>query len=197
MSPPTEQLIRDYLNRLSVAARGQLGSDDRRALVNRTRDFIERKTGLAGPPTAVEVARLLSGLGDPAGLVQQERERLAAVRGEQAEPASRNWMTRALRGAGGRPRPASWHWPVQEGSRADLQLTLLGSDGRPETRPERSQGDRSQGNGTRGNRDAGNADAGSRDRDAAKRAAGHAKPGRRDAANRPAPEGAAGKWHSG
>ena len=82
MSPPTEQLIRDYLNRLSVAARGQLGPDDRRALVIRTRDFIERKTGLAGPPTAMEVARLLAGLGDPSGLVQQERQRLAVVRGE-------------------------------------------------------------------------------------------------------------------
>ena len=98
MSPPTEQLIRDYLNRLSVAARGQLGPDDRRALVNRTRDFIERKTGLAGPPTAVEVARLLAGLGDPAGLVQQERQRLAAVRGDVPEPtAGRSRLARVLR----------------------------------------------------------------------------------------------------
>jgi hypothetical protein len=126
MSPPTEQLIRDYLNRLSVAARGQLGADDRRALVNRTRDFIERKTGAAGPPTAVEVARLLSGLGDPAGIVSQERQRLAAARGEDAEPAvSRGRLARALRREPGKVRGASWHWPAQQGSRADLQLTLL------------------------------------------------------------------------
>src|SRR5271165_5799887 len=130
MSPPAEQLIRDYLNRLSVAARGQLGPDDRRALVNRTRDFIERKTGLAGPPTAIEVARLLAGLGDPSRLVQQERRRLSAVRGEMPEPAAgRNPITRVLRRAHGKPRSASWHWPVLEGSRADLQITLLDDDG--------------------------------------------------------------------
>jgi hypothetical protein len=126
MSPPTEQLIRDYLNRLSVAARGQLGPDDRRALVNRTRDFVERKTGLAGPPTAMEVARLLAGLGDPSGLVQQERQRLAAVRGELPEPAAnRNRIARVLRRDATKARTASWHWPAQEGRRADLQLTLL------------------------------------------------------------------------
>ena len=126
MSPPTEQLISDYLNRLSVAARGQLGPGDRRALVNRTRDFIERKTSLAGPPTAVEVARLLAGLGDPGGLVQQERQRLAAVRGELAEPgAGRSRIARALRRDPARVRSASWHWPALEGSRADLQITLL------------------------------------------------------------------------
>jgi len=126
MSPPTEQLIRDYLNRLSVAARGQLGPDDRRALVTRTRDFIERKTGLAGPPTAMEVARLLAGLGDPSGLVRQERQRLAVVRGELAEPtANRRRIGKVLRRGATRARTPSWHWPAQEGSRADLQLTLL------------------------------------------------------------------------
>ena len=130
MSPPTEQLIRDYLNRLSVAARGQLGPDDRRALVSRTRDFIERKTGFGGPPTALDVARLLSGLGDPAGLVQQERQRLAAVRGDVPEPtAGRARLARVMRRDQGKPRSASWHWPVQEGSRADLQLTLLDGAG--------------------------------------------------------------------
>ncbi len=129
MSPPAEQLIRDYLNRLSVAARGQLGADDRRALVDRTRGFIERKTGLAGPPTAIEVARLLAGLGDPARLVQQERQRLAAVRGEMPEPAAgRNPIRRVLRRDSGKPRTPSWHWPVMEGGRADLQLTLLDND---------------------------------------------------------------------
>ena len=126
MSPPTEQLIRDYLNRLSVAARGQLGPDDRRALVNRTRDFIERKTSFAGPPTAIEVARLLAGLGDPAGLVDHERQRLAAVRGETPElSAGRMRMPKVLRRQPGKIRGASWHWPVQEPGRADLRLSLL------------------------------------------------------------------------
>jgi hypothetical protein len=125
MSPPTEQLIRDYLNRLSVAARGQLGPDDRRALVDRTREFIERKIGPGGPPTTLEVGRLLSGLGDPAGLVSQERQRLAALRGESPEPVSRGRLARVLRGEPGKLRGASWHWPLQPGSRADLQLRLI------------------------------------------------------------------------
>jgi hypothetical protein len=126
MSPPTEQLIRDYLNRLSVAARGQLGPDDRRALVHRTRDLIERQTGLTGPPTGMEVARLLAGLGDPSRLVQQERQRLGAVRGEVPAPAAaRNRFARMLRREPASGRSASWHWPVQQGSRADLLTTLL------------------------------------------------------------------------
>jgi hypothetical protein len=122
---PAEQLVRDYLSRLSTAARGQLSPDDRRALVKRTHDFIERKTNVGRPPTAVEVARLLSGLGDPTGLVSQERQRLATLRGDEPKPASRGRLARMLRGDPGKVRGASWHWPVQEGNRADLKLTLL------------------------------------------------------------------------
>ncbi|HUB37771.1 MAG TPA: hypothetical protein VMA72_02860 [Streptosporangiaceae bacterium] len=122
---PAEQLLRDYLSRLSAAARGQLSSDERRALVSRTRDFIERKTSLGRPPTLVEVAKLLAGLGDPAGLVSQERQRLATMRGEELKPASRGRFARILRGDPDRALSASWHWPVQEGNRADYQLTLL------------------------------------------------------------------------
>ena len=126
MGPPTEQLIRDYLYRLSVAARGQLGPDDRRALVDRTRDFIERETGLAGPPTAIEVGRLLAGLGDPAALVQQERQRLTTIRGEVPTPENAgNPITRMLRRDYGKARRASWRWPAVAGSRTDLPLTLL------------------------------------------------------------------------
>jgi hypothetical protein len=152
MSPPTEQLIRDFLNRLSVAARGQLGPDDRRALVQRTRDFIDRKTGLSGPPTAQEVGTLLFGLGDPATLVQQERRRLAAVRGDMPEPpAERNLITRALRRDSGKRR-ASWHWPVMASSRADLQLALLAAD-------SGVNGGEGRSNGTAPDSDAGDDDA--------------------------------------
>jgi hypothetical protein len=129
MSPPPQQLIRDYLSRLSTAARAQLDPADRRALVDRTRDFIERQTAADGPPTAVEVAVLLAGLGDPGGLVSQERQRLAALRGEAFEPVSRGRLARALRGDPGKVRGASWHWPVQPGSRGDLQVTLIDGDG--------------------------------------------------------------------
>ena len=122
---PAEELVRDYLSRLSAAARGQLSADDRHALVKRTRDFIDRKTTVGRAPTAVEVAKLLSGLGDPAGLVSKERQRLATLRGDELKPASRGRLARILRGDPGRTVGASWHWPVQEGSRADFQLTLL------------------------------------------------------------------------
>jgi hypothetical protein len=129
MSSSTEQLIRDYLNRLSGAARGQLGTGDRRALVDRTREFIERKAGLDGRPTALEVGKLLSGLGDPARLVSQERERLATLRGEPPEPVSRGRLVRVLRGEPGKVRGASWHWPVQPGSRTGSHFMLFDGGG--------------------------------------------------------------------
>jgi hypothetical protein len=126
MSPPTEQLIRDYLNRLSVAARGRLGAEDRRALVNRTHDFIDRNASRSGPATSMQVAALLSRLGDPRVLVDQEVARLAATRGEDAAaaPVKPGLRDRLRRGSG----QASWHWPVVTGS-PDLQSKLFG--GRP------------------------------------------------------------------
>jgi hypothetical protein len=124
MSPPTEQLIRDYLNRLSLAARGRLGAEDRRALVSRTHDFIDRAASPSGPPTSMEVAALLSRLGDPAALVDQEVARLAAARGEPA----------AAEAAGRQEKPpgrlrrlsahSSWHWPAAPGSE-ELRTRLL------------------------------------------------------------------------
>jgi hypothetical protein len=122
---PTEQLIRDYLSRLSVAARGQLGAGDRRALVDRTREFIERKTEADGPPTALDVGKLLYRLGDPAGLVSQERQRLETLRGEALGPVSRGRLARVLLGEPGKVRGANWHWLVQPGSRADLQIRQI------------------------------------------------------------------------
>ena len=129
MSSPTEQLIRDYLNRLSGAARGQLGAGDRRALVDRTREFIARKAELDSRPTALEVGRVLSGLGDPARLVSRERERLATLRGEPPEPVSRGHLVQVLRGELGKVRGASWHWPVQPGSRTGSRFWLFDGGG--------------------------------------------------------------------
>lgn len=129
MSPPTEQLIRDYLNRLSLAARGRLGAEDRRALVSRTHDFIDRTASPSGPPTSMEVAALLSRLGDPTALVDQEVARLAAARGESAaEPDERQEKPP------GRLRRlsahSSWHWPAAPGSE-DLRTRLLNGNSGP------------------------------------------------------------------
>ena len=60
----------------------RLGPDDRRALVDRTRKLIERRSDFAGRPTMLEVGKVLARLGEPAVLVEQEWRRLAAIRGE-------------------------------------------------------------------------------------------------------------------
>jgi hypothetical protein len=109
MNPPAEQLIRDYLNRVSVAARGRLGSAERREFLARMRESIERRSGSPDNADLAEVRKLLSGLGEPAALVDMERARLAALRGETgpAGPGSGHltgrpaaWMSRrAWRGA--------------------------------------------------------------------------------------------------
>jgi hypothetical protein len=117
MSPPSsEQLIRDYLNRLSMAARGQLGAEDRRALVDRTHDFIDRNIGDLRQVDPTEVAALLHRLGDPAAMAALEYGRLAVIRGETESPAPapRRGRVPAIRL---RPEPgtASWHWPRAAG----------------------------------------------------------------------------------
>jgi hypothetical protein len=144
MSPPTEQLIRDYLNRLSMAARGQLNAEDRLALVARTRDFVERNANAAGPATAKQVAALLARLGDPDELVAQEAERLAAMRGEPAgRPGARRiGLLRRF------PGQASWHWPRSPGA-PDLQFRLLTGEGAPAGASPGQASDRQPGAGQR------------------------------------------------
>jgi hypothetical protein len=113
MNPPTEQLIRDYLNRVSVAAKGRLDADDRRAFLARTREFIEQNTRALGQTDAVDVMKLLAGLGDPAVLVDRERDRLAARRAEPGtgEPADGSRPTRA------------WRWRPARGTLASLMTS--------------------------------------------------------------------------
>lgn len=72
MNPPTEQLVRDYLNRLSVAARGKLGFSQRQSLLDRTRARIEAECGGINGASAVQVRRALAELGDPIVLVERE-----------------------------------------------------------------------------------------------------------------------------
>jgi hypothetical protein len=117
MSPPrSEQLIRDYLNRLSMAGRVQLSAEDRRALVDRTGDFIERSVGEPGQADPRQVAALLARLGDPAVIAELEYTRLAVIRGEAELPPApaRRGRVPAIRI---RPEPgtASWHWPRAAG----------------------------------------------------------------------------------
>ncbi|HEX9034846.1 MAG TPA: hypothetical protein VF834_23630 [Streptosporangiaceae bacterium] len=84
MNPPTEQLIRDYLNRLSVAARGTLGHKDLQALLDQTRARIEVECGAVRDAGEEHVRQVLDDLGDPATLAETERARIA-VRAMPAE----------------------------------------------------------------------------------------------------------------
>jgi len=123
MRPPAEQLIRDYLNRLSVAARSRLKPEDRRAFLARTGDFIERQSGVRGTADPAEVMRILSGIGEPEAVVERERVRLETLRSERAAAASRVTLWKPRRP--GAP-------PVEPGGGSDAgQLT--NKDGRPLT----------------------------------------------------------------
>jgi hypothetical protein len=126
MSPPTEQLIRDFLNRLSVAARGKLAAEDRKALIERTHDSIERKVRTSDLVTSMEVAAMLSRFGDPATLVSQEVARLAAMRGEPPELPEEQQPRRLgfLRRRGGQD---SWHSPRQADRPAPRMPPLNGT----------------------------------------------------------------------
>ncbi len=100
MEPSAEQLIRDYLNQLSVAARTRLRSDERRAFLARMRIYIERKSGVPGTADPAAVARILSALGDPVQAVERERARLAEERRERAAAATRSGLWRPQRRGG-------------------------------------------------------------------------------------------------
>src|SRR6185437_12954922 len=78
MNPPTEQLIRDYLNRLAVAARGKLGFSERQSLLDRTRARIEAECDGINGASAIQVRRALAGLGDPIAIVEREHVRVCA-----------------------------------------------------------------------------------------------------------------------
>jgi hypothetical protein len=94
MEPSAEQLIRDYLNRLSVAARTRLRSDDRRAFLARTREVIERRSGSPATADPGEVQEMLTSLGEPVAAVENEYARLAAARSKRAAARSGVWQPR-------------------------------------------------------------------------------------------------------
>jgi hypothetical protein len=79
MNPPAEQLIRDYLNGVSVAAGDSLGAAGRRVLLAKTREHIERRVGNPARASEADVARVLATLGPPAALVERARNALAGT----------------------------------------------------------------------------------------------------------------------
>jgi hypothetical protein len=94
-------------------------AEDRRDLVQRTHDFIEESVNPTEAASSMEVAALLSRLGDPATLVDREVSRLAVERGEAvATSAARSGRFRRRTGQ------ASWHYPKLAGSR-EVQVRLF------------------------------------------------------------------------
>ncbi len=77
MDPSTEQLIRDYLNRVAVAARRSMGQDEVVAFLARLRESIERHCTAHGVASPADVASVLAALGGPQALVDLEHARLA------------------------------------------------------------------------------------------------------------------------
>ncbi|HET9897488.1 MAG TPA: hypothetical protein VFQ44_21360 [Streptosporangiaceae bacterium] len=105
VNPPAEQLIRDYLNRLSLAARGKLDAAGRQSLLDHTRARIEAECGGTSPATSTEVRKALAGLGDPMAIVELERAKFSAGQareggGATAMQAESDWGNgRAINGS--------------------------------------------------------------------------------------------------
>jgi TIR domain len=102
MRPPAEQVVRDYLNRLSVAARNRLPPEDRRAFLARTRDYIERQSGVRDMTDPADVMRALNDYGEPEALVERERARRSERERAAAAGKASFWKPRPRGGAPGR-----------------------------------------------------------------------------------------------
>ena len=147
MNPPTEQLIRDYLNRLSVAARTKLGFRERQALLDRTRMQIEMDCGGLSTASAEQVRKALAGLGDPMAIVEAEYARivaeLASPRQLQVTAASAAAQAAAPMsapvsepaGPAGAPEPDPVPEPTGTGGHQDASSTPLAAGRSAASRP--------------------------------------------------------------
>jgi hypothetical protein len=108
--PSAQQMIREYLGRVSVAATKVLPKGDRLLFVGRTRAALEAKVGPLASADADAVLNALTTMGDPDELAQRERERLysARRRGAAAAPPTL-WKPskESRRGAAGSRRGAA------------------------------------------------------------------------------------------
>ena len=85
--PSAQQMIREYLGRVSVAATEVLPKGDRLLFVGRTRAAIEAKVGPLASADADDVLSALTALGEPEELAKRERERLYSARRRGAAAA--------------------------------------------------------------------------------------------------------------
>ena len=130
MDPSTEQLIRDYLNRVAVAARRSMGQDEVRAFLARLRASIERQCTAHGVASPAEVASVLAALGGPQALVDLEHARLARAQAERQRPGLNRAPRRLTRWP---PLPPSMAARPDPGMRPPgtwYSATLVAGDGR-------------------------------------------------------------------
>src|ERR1700721_1932416 len=85
--PSGQQMIREYLGRVSVAATKVLPKGDRLLFVGRTRAAIEAQVGPLASADADSVRNALLALGEPEVLANRERERLYSPRPRGAAAA--------------------------------------------------------------------------------------------------------------
>jgi len=174
MTHPAEELIRDYLKRLRVAARDHLDPAARRALRDDTLAHIQRETTTTGRPAAVDVGRVLARLGDPRQLVDEKRKRIAAEHGAAGfsgaerdtatapEPAVSGGRAgrNSKRGEPGIERGSTRPRRASRSSRPDLWPALLGRGASAEGGAAASEGRAAASEGGVAEADDGVADAG-------------------------------------
>jgi hypothetical protein len=131
--PPTEQLIRDYLNRLSVAGRDKLGLSQRQALLDRTRARIEAECGGVNGASAVQVRKALADLGDPMALVERE-----ASRADSATNTGDARYEVSIAGNGNREMVAEPAYACEVVNGSEIGEDLFVTGGPNGSKPERS-----------------------------------------------------------
>jgi hypothetical protein len=109
MDPSTEQLIRDYLNRVAVTARRSMGQDEIVAFIARLHASIERQCIAHGVASPADVASVLAALGGPEALVNLEHARLAnpEIRRHRAGPEAGTAATDPMAAVSPAPAAAS------------------------------------------------------------------------------------------
>lgn len=85
MSEQSEQLVLDYLREVGDAAYGRMRTDERIDFLSRLRTRIEEFRASSGAREPEQVRKVLRRFGDPAMLVDRERERLERERLERVD----------------------------------------------------------------------------------------------------------------
>ena len=140
--PSAQQMIRDYLGRVSVAATKVLPKGDRLLFVGRTRAAIEARVGPLASADADEVMSALTTLGDPEDLAKRERERLysARRRGAAAAPPALWKPAKAPRRGAAAPPPPEGRSTVPGQVRRPRPWPHRGLSGPDEPKPGRPAG---------------------------------------------------------